>query len=116
MRDRLVVVGADDGVNDPGLVKVLRAFDPGDVADQHAIVHDQGFKAGRAVAVPLGFAPAGQRQPDTELAVAPTEQVSVDATVAKRIDHAAGSELIHVLDGNVRSWRISESSLEAHAV
>jgi hypothetical protein len=81
VRDRTLVVGADDGVNDAGLVKVLRAFDPGHVADQHAIAHDQGFEAGRSVRVPLGLAPAGQRQPDTELAVAATEQVSVDAAV-----------------------------------
>jgi hypothetical protein len=57
-----------------------------------------------------------QRQPDPELAVAPTEEMSIDATVAKRIDDAAGSELIHVLDGNLSSWRLSERSLDAHAV
>jgi hypothetical protein len=42
--------------------------------------------------------------------------VSIDATVAKRVDHAAGSELIHVLESNRGSWRLSERSLDAPAV
>jgi hypothetical protein len=44
------------------------------------------------------------------------EQVIIGATVSKRIDHAAGSELFHVRDGNPRSWRVSESSLDARPV
>ena len=93
--DGLVVVGADDGVDDAGLIKILRAFDPGHVADKHAVAHDLGFKAGRAVGVPLGFAAAGQRHADAELADAAAEQVSVDATVTKGIDHPAGPEFVH---------------------
>jgi hypothetical protein len=42
--------------------------------------------------------------------------VSIDATVAKRVDHAAGSELIHVLESNRGSWRLAERSLDAPAV
>jgi hypothetical protein len=49
-----------DGVNDARLVKVLGAIDSGHVPDQHAIAHDLGFKASRAVGVPLGLAAAGQ--------------------------------------------------------
>ena len=56
----LVVIGAGDGVNDLGLVEILRAIDLGHVADEHAVAHDLGFEAGRAVGVPLGFAAAGQ--------------------------------------------------------
>src|SRR6266567_5653399 len=93
--DGLVVVGAGDGVDDPGLVEVLGAFDLGHVADEHAVAHDLGFEAGRAVGVPLGFAAAGQRHTDTELADAAAEQVSVDATVTKGVDHPAGPELVH---------------------
>ncbi len=93
--DWLVVIGADDGVNDAGLIKILRAFDPGHIADKHAVSHDLGFKAGRAVGVPFGFAAAGQRHADAELADARAEQVSVDATVAKGIDHPARPEFVH---------------------
>ena len=92
----LVVVGAGDSVNDLGLVEVLGAFDLRHVADEHAVAHDLGFEAGRTVGVPLGFAAAGQRHPDAELAHAAAEQVSVDATVTKGINHPAGPELIHV--------------------
>ena len=93
--DGLVVVGSGDGVNDAGLIKVLRAFDPGHVADKHAVADDLGFKAGRAVGVPLGFAAAGQRHADAELADAAAEQVSIDATVTKGVDHPAGPEFVH---------------------
>ena len=91
----LVVVGADDDINDAGLVKVLGAFDPGHVADKHAVAHDLGFKADRAVGVPLGFAAAGQRHTDAELADTAAEQVSVDATVAKGVDYPASPEFVH---------------------
>ena len=93
--DGLVVVGADDGINDAGLVKVLGALDPGHVPDKHAVAHDLGFNAGRAVGVPLGFASAWQRHADAELADAAAEQVSVDATVTKGVDHPAGPEFVH---------------------
>jgi hypothetical protein len=93
--DGLVVVGADDGVNDAGLVKVLGAFDPGDVADKHAVAHDLGLKADRAVGVPLGSAAAGQRHADAELADAAAEQVSIYATVPKGVDHPASPEFVH---------------------
>ena len=93
--DGLVVVGADDGVNDAGLVKVLRAFDPGHIADKHAVSYDLGFEAGCAVGVPLGFAAAGQRHADAELADAAAEQVSVDAALTKGVDHTAGPEFVH---------------------
>ena len=95
----LVVVGAGDGVNDLGLVEVLGAFDLGHVADQHAVAHDLGFQAGRAVSVPLGFAAAGQRHADAELAGA-AEQMSVNATVAEGVDHPAGAEFVH-------AWKIA---------
>jgi len=58
--DGLVVIGAGDGVNDLGLVESLGTFDLGHVADEHAVLHDLGFEAGRAVGVPLGFAASGQ--------------------------------------------------------
>ena len=67
--DRLVVVGAGDGVDDLGLVEVLGAFDLRHEADQHAVPHDLGFKARGAVGVPLGLAAAGQRHADAELVV-----------------------------------------------
>src|SRR5260370_14403764 len=92
--DGLVIVGADDSVNDAGLVKVLGAGDPGHVADQHAVAHDLGLKAGRAIGVPLGFATAGQRHPHAELADAAAEPVSVDATVTKGVDHSAGPAFV----------------------
>jgi hypothetical protein len=101
--DGLVVVGAGDGVNDAGLIKVLRAFDLGHVADEHAVAHDLGFKAGRAVGVPFGFAAAWQRHADAELADAATEKVSVDATVTQRVDHPAGSEFVHAKQSSDRS-------------
>jgi hypothetical protein len=44
------------------------------------------------------------------------EQMSIDATVMKRIDQAAGSELVHVPNGSLRSWRASERSLGVPAV
>ena len=91
----LVVVGAGDGVNDLGLVEILRAIDLGHVADEHAVAHDLRFEAGRAVGVPLGFAAAGQRHPDAEPPDAAAEQVSVDATVTKGVDHPPGPELVH---------------------
>ena len=93
--DRLVVVGPDDGVNDAGLIEVLRAFDSGYVTDQHSVTHDLGFKAHRAIGVPLGFATAGQRHADAELANAAAEEVSVHATVTKGVDHSAGPEFVH---------------------
>ena len=93
--DGPVVVGADDGVNDAGLIKVLRAFDPEHVADKQAVADDLGFKAGRAIGVLLGFAAAGQRHADAELADAAAEEVSVDATVTKGVDHPAGPEFVH---------------------
>ncbi len=93
--DGLVVVGAGDGVDDPGLVEVLGAFDLGHVADEHAVAHDLGFEAGRAVGVPLGFAAAGQRHADTELADAAAEQVGIDAAVTKGVDHPAGPKFVH---------------------
>ncbi len=92
----LVVVGAGDSVNDLGLVEVLGAFDLRHIADEHAVAHDLGVEAGGTVGVPLGFATAGQRHPDAELAHAAAEQVSVDATVTKGINHPAGPELVHV--------------------
>jgi ketosteroid isomerase-like protein len=92
--DGLVIIGAGDGVDDLGLVEVLGVFDLRHVADEHAVAHDLGFEAGRAVGVPLRFAAAGQRHPDAEL-VGAAEQVSVDATVTKGVDHPAGSEFVH---------------------
>ena len=93
--DGLVVVGAGDGVNDAGLVEILRAFDPRHVADKHAVPHDLGFKTSGPVGVPLGFAAARQRHADAELADAAAEQVSVDATVTKGVDHPASPEFVH---------------------
>jgi hypothetical protein len=93
--DGLVVVSAGDGVDDAGFIKVLRAFDPGHVADEHAVADDLGFKAGRAVGIPLGFAAAGQRYADAELADAAAEQVSVDAMVTKGVDYPAGPKFVH---------------------
>ena len=93
--DGLVVVGPDNGVNDAGLIKVLRAFDPGHVADKHAVAHNLGFQAGRAVSVPLGFAAARQRHAHAELADAAAEEVSVDATVTEGVDNTAGPEFVH---------------------
>ena len=92
--DRLVIVGPGDSVNDLGLVEALGAVDLRHVADQYAVAHDLGFQARGTVGVPLGFAAAGQRHPDAELAGA-AEQVSVDATVAKGFDHPAGPEFVH---------------------
>src|SRR5215472_14335531 len=100
--DGMVVVGAGDGLNDAGLIKVLGAFDPWNVADQHAIAHDLGLKAGRAVGVPLGLAAAGQRHSDTVLVDSATEQVSIYATVTKGVHHPAGSEFVHASEGSRR--------------
>jgi hypothetical protein len=91
----LIVVGAGNGVDNLGLVKGLRAFDLRHVADEHAVAHDLGFEAGRAVGVPLGLATARQRYADAELTDTAAEQVSVDATVTKGIDHPTGPEFVH---------------------
>ena len=77
------------------LVKFIRAFDPGNVADQHAVAHDLRLKTSRTVGVPLGFAAAGKGHADAELAIAATEQVSVDATVTEGVDHSPGAEFVH---------------------
>jgi hypothetical protein len=92
--DGLVVVGASDGVNDLGLLECLGAFDLGHIADEHAVTHDLGFESGRTVGIPLGFAAARQRHTHAELAGA-TEQMSVNATVTKGVDHPAGPEFVH---------------------
>ena len=76
--DGLLVVGADDGFNDAGLIKVLRAFDPGHVADKHAVADDLGFKAGRAVGVH-----SASRRPGS------------DTRTPKGVDHPAGPEFVH---------------------
>lgn len=92
--DGLVIVGASDGVNDLGLVEYLGAFDLGHIADEHAVTHDLGFESGRTVGIPLGFTAARQRHTHAELAGA-TEQMSVNATVTKGVDHPAGPEFVH---------------------
>ena len=61
----------------------------------HAVADDLGFKAGRAVVVPLGIAAAGRRHADAELGDAAAEQVRVDAIFTKGVDHSAGPELVH---------------------
>ena len=97
--DGLVVVGASDGVNDLGLLECLGTFDLGHVADEHAVTHDLGFESGRTVGIPLGFAAARQRHTHAELAGA-TEQMSVNATVTKGVDHPAGPEFVH-------AWKVA---------
>ena len=94
--DRLVVVGAKDGVDDAGLIKALGPFDPGHVANEHAVAHDLGFKAGCAVGIPFGFTTAWQRYTDAELADIPAEQVSVDTMVTKRVDYPPSPKFVHV--------------------
>ncbi len=79
--DRLVVVGAGDGVHDLGLSEVLGPFDLRHVTDQHAVPHDLGFQASRAVGVPLRRTPARQRHTDAELAAAAAQQMRVDPAV-----------------------------------
>src|SRR5262249_33362706 len=80
--DGLVVVGSGDRMHHAGLIEVRGAFDLGHVANEHAIAHDLGFQASRAVGVPLGLPAAGQRHPDAELADSASEQVGVDTAVA----------------------------------
>jgi hypothetical protein len=92
--DGLVVLGPRDGINDLGLVKVLRALDLRHEPDEHAILHDLRLEAGRPVGVPLGLAPARQRYTHAVLAVAPV-QVSVDTTVTEGVNHATRPKLIH---------------------
>jgi EmrB/QacA subfamily drug resistance transporter len=79
--DRPVVVGAGDGVHDLGLSEVLGPFDLRHVTDQHAVPHDLGFQASRAVGVPLRLTPARQRHTDAELAAAAAQQMRVDPAV-----------------------------------
>ena len=79
--DRLVVVGAGDGVHDLGLSEVLGPFDLRHVTDQHAVPHDLGFQASRAVGVPLRLTPARQRHTDAKLATAAAQQMRVDPAV-----------------------------------
>jgi hypothetical protein len=93
--DRLIVVGAGDGVDGLGFVKVLGAFELGHVADQHAVLHDLGFETGGAVGVPLGVAATGQRDPDPVLTGAGPEQVGVDAAVTQLVNDPAGPEFVH---------------------
>jgi hypothetical protein len=93
--DRLVIVCPGDSVNDLGLVEVLGAVDLRHVANQHAVTHDLGLEARGTVGIPLGFAAAGQRYANAELAHATPEKVSVNATVTKGIDHPAGPEFVH---------------------
>jgi len=76
-------------------------FDEPQIVD--AIAHDLGFEASRAVGVPLGFAAAGQRHTDAELVDAAAEQVSVDTTVTKSVDHPPGPEFVHDRDPSARS-------------
>src|ERR1700730_4656934 len=90
----LVVLGPRDGINDLGLVKVLRALDLRHEPNEHAILHDLRLKAGRPVGVPLGLAPARQRHPHAVLTVPPV-QVSVDTTVTEGVNHATRPKLIH---------------------
>jgi MFS family permease len=92
--DRLVIVGAGDGVGDLGFVETLRALDLGHVADEHAVAHDLSLKARGAVGVPLGLAPAGQRYANPELTGSAVE-MSVDAAVAEDVDYPAGPEFVH---------------------
>jgi hypothetical protein len=101
--DGLAVVGAGDGVDDLGFGEVLGAFDLGHVADEHAVAHDLGLQAGCAVGVPLSFAAAGQRHPHAELAEAPAQQMSVDATVTKRVGYPAGPEFVHAQEDSEHS-------------
>src|SRR6266700_2874302 len=81
-------------------------------ADEHAVAHDLGLQAGRAVGVPLGLATAGQRHADAELADAAAEQVRVDAAVTQGVDHAAGAEFVHAGNDSARSWKLAERSLQ----
>src|SRR6266702_4517154 len=110
--DGLVVVGAGNRVDGLSLVEVLGAFDLGHEADEHAVAHDLGLQAGRAVGVPLGLATAGQRHADAELAYAAAEQVRVDAAVTQGVDHAAGAEFVHAGNDSARSWKLAERSLQ----
>ena len=93
--DGLVVVRADDGVDDLRFAEILGAFDLRHVADEHAVPHYLGLQAGCAVGVPFSFAAAGQWHANTELAAACSQQVSVNATVTKGVGYSAGHELIH---------------------
>ena len=109
--DRPVVVGPGDGINDLGLVKVLRALDLRHVSNKHAILHDLCLETGRPVGVPLGLAPAGQRHPHAVLTVA-SEQVSIDTAVTEGVDHPTRPELIHT--NNVTL--VPERSLNASSI
>jgi hypothetical protein len=93
--DGLIVVRARDGVDDLGFAEVLGAFDLGHVADEQAVAHDLGLQAGCAVGVPFSVAAAGQAHADAELAGAPAQQVSVDATVTQGVGDPAGPEFVH---------------------
>ena len=110
-RDGLVVVGAGDGVDDLVFVEVLRAFDRGHEPHEHAVLHHLRLKTGRAVVIPFGLAPAGQRDPDAEID-GPAEQVRIHAAVAERVNHPAGLELVHA--GSV--VLVSERSLNTGSV
>ena len=109
--DGLVVVGAGYSVDGLGLVEVLGAFDLGHEADEHAVAHNLGFEAGRAVGVPLCLAAAGQRHTDAELVDTAAEQVRVDAAVTKGVDHPARPEFVHARNGSARSLKLAQCSL-----
>ncbi|HEX6450252.1 MAG TPA: MFS transporter [Trebonia sp.] len=92
--DRLVIVGAGDGVDDLGFIEALRALDLGHVADEHAVPQDLGLKARGAVGVPLGLAPARQRHANPEL-TGPAVEMGIDTAVAEHVDYPAGPEFVH---------------------
>ena len=92
--NRLIIVGAGDGIDDLGFIEVLRALDLGHVADEHAVPHDLGLKARGAVGAPLGLASAGQRHTHPEL-TGPAVKMGVDAAVAEHVDYPAGPEFVH---------------------
>ena len=92
---RLVIVGPRDGVDDLFLIEVLGSFDLGHEPDEHPVAHHLSLEAGGAVGVPFRFAAPGKRHAHPELPDARPHQVSVDATVAQRIDDPSCPVLLH---------------------
>jgi len=95
MGDGLVVVGPGDGVDDLLLVEVLGPLDLRHVTDQVPVLHHLGLQPSRIVGVPLSFAPIVQYDAHPELIHASLEQMTVDATLAQRVNHPPGPVLFH---------------------
>src|SRR5205814_1750204 len=84
--DRLVVVGARDGVDDLRLVELVGAIDHRYVADEHTVAHHLRFKPGGTVGVPDRLPAVEDHDPHAELVDPGPLQVRRYPLVAQCVD------------------------------